>query len=675
MEHVDETRSVMQRRLGRIIAESRLTATYQGAVGLLSQERLGAQLDLSRSQIAHIEEGRAAIDPALTARICRHLKIPESQWRPLTEEWAAEAFTFVYLTQEYVGRPLDLMTLSGVDASLGIERVRDLFRCQLSKEQSFYQFNSILTFLGERAVTQAFFSRFLTADAFRSLDAYTIAARAIQAAFMRIYGNFRRGWTELARCVDLESRLKALLPRNLDHYRARAAFLLIDEIEPRHLRELGYIAVSQIRQEQAQRRELQGYLSELSKSLDEGDDEALERMPAKRLRRVKTLLQRLDSRIDAEDFRATPLYGRRPTSQQLRDEASRIAPQESELDRIAETQSRAERNLSVYLTEPFMDVYIATSMRSDADFISVNGFARRLFHHPELAMLKLRYFDPTQAWIGDRISKGIVEALMLRRAELVVYMAQKGDTFGKDSEASVALGQGKPVVVYVPKLTGTGINSTAIWGTPAGDIQRELDARKVEYEEGLEKKELVDLLLRELLSNTDAGTFAQIVDEHWADFALRDDIAGISDRSLRDPCLDYLDRLVTSRLAGNPADQPVLERAVQSKLAEFLTQAAIHFEGRAANFKDVHPLALQVIVESGVLNGILVVRSVNDCAAVIRQLLDNTIATDIVRDDHNYRLVERLTGSTMRVVSRNRLLTNAFWTHYFTDANSATFLP
>jgi hypothetical protein len=46
----------------------------------------------------------------------------------------------------------------------------------------------------------------------------------------------------------------------------------------------------------------------------------------------------------------------------------------------------------------------------------------------------------------------LVEALMLRRASLTIYMAQKEDTFGKDSEASVALGQGKPVVVFVPKL-------------------------------------------------------------------------------------------------------------------------------------------------------------------------------------------------------------------------------
>ena len=80
-----------------------------------------------------------------------------------------------------------------------------------------------------------------------------------------------------------------------------------------------------------------------------------------------------------------------------------------------------------------MDVYVATSMREDADFQSVNAFIERLFHHEGVSDLNLRYFNPTQSWIDDRVSKGLVEALMLRRSAVTVYMAQKGDTFGKDS--------------------------------------------------------------------------------------------------------------------------------------------------------------------------------------------------------------------------------------------------
>ncbi|MBK7838902.1 MAG: hypothetical protein IPJ49_14730 [Candidatus Obscuribacter sp.] len=50
------------------------------------------------------------------------------------------------------------------------------------------------------------------------------------------------------------------------------------------------------------------------------------------------------------------------------------------------------------------------------------------------------------------MAKGLVEALMLRRARYTIHMAQNSDSFGKDSEASVALGQGQAVIVYVPKL-------------------------------------------------------------------------------------------------------------------------------------------------------------------------------------------------------------------------------
>jgi len=105
--------------------------------------------------------------------------------------------------------------------------------------------------------------------------------------------------------------------------------------------------------------------------------------------------------------------------------------------------SRAEQNLANYLSADYLDVYVATSMRTDADFISVNRFVRSLFSHDLIRPLKLRYFNPTQSWIDDRVAKGPVEALMLRRASMTIYMAQKDDTFGKDSEASVALGQGK----------------------------------------------------------------------------------------------------------------------------------------------------------------------------------------------------------------------------------------
>jgi hypothetical protein len=119
----------------------------------------------------------------------------------------------------------------------------------------------------------------------------------------------------------------------------------------------------------------------------------------------------------------------------------------------------------------------------------------------------------------------------------------------------------------------------------------------------------------------------------------------------------------------------LLEKTVASALARRLVDVAVKFEARAHVFREIHPLALQVIVESGVLNGILVVRSVSTCGDVIYRLLTNTVETEVVVDDQNYRLVERITGSTLRVVSKHQLLTYAFWTHYFEDnAIARTYL-
>jgi hypothetical protein len=78
----------------------------------------------------------------------------------------------------------------------------------------------------------------------------------------------------------------------------------------------------------------------------------------------------------------------------------------------------------------------------------------------------------------------------------------------------------------------------------------------------------------------------------------------------------------------------------------------------------VHPLALQVILSSGVLNGILVSRSVDSCADLIRSLIRNSLELELVVDDLNYRLVEKSTGSTVRVISQHQLLKNAFATFY-----------
>jgi len=97
-----------------------------------------------------------------------------------------------------------------------------------------------------------------------------------------------------------------------------------------------------------------------------------------------------------------------------------------------------------------MDVYVATSMRDERDYIEMKTFIDQVFGRKDIARLNLRYFDPTQAYCPNKHDKGLVECLMIRCAKVTIYCAQRQDTMGKDSELAITLGLGKPVIVYVP---------------------------------------------------------------------------------------------------------------------------------------------------------------------------------------------------------------------------------
>ena len=92
-------------------------------------------------------------------------------------------------------------------------------------------------------------------------------------------------------------------------------------------------------------------------------------------------------------------------------------------------------------------------MRRRHEYLEVAAFTAEVFSQERICGLKLRWFDPTQAYCSDRIDKGLAEALMLKRAKCTLYLAQESDTLGKDSELASTLAQGKPVIAYVPSPT------------------------------------------------------------------------------------------------------------------------------------------------------------------------------------------------------------------------------
>jgi hypothetical protein len=122
---------------------------------------------------------------------------------------------------------------------------------------------------------------------------------------------------------------------------------------------------------------------------------------------------------------------------------------------VKEIREIAKQNTQEYLSIDVLDIYVATSMRKLEEYEDYVRFMGSVFNSSLLSKFKLRYFDPTLAYCDSRIEKSLLEALMLRRAKLTLYVAGEGDTFGKDSECAATLVQGKPVVVYVEETDDT----------------------------------------------------------------------------------------------------------------------------------------------------------------------------------------------------------------------------
>jgi hypothetical protein len=304
---------------------------------------------------------------------------------------------------------------------------------------------------------------------------------------------------------------------------------------------------------------------------------------------------------------------------------------------IRESRRRGWLNTSPYLALDYMDVYVATSMRERWEFEDVHTIASQIFSQSALQNLNLRYFDPTQSFLENRVDKGIVEALMLKRARCTIYMAQETDTFGKDSELATTLAQGKPVIVFIPEINVDEYANLAV-GRPLAYLQRRLP--QLLAEEKIQSRWVAEVL--EFLKKAAAfDPFFQIVGDEETVFLEQ----------------------------NNLSNEKV-------KMCEILAKAEKSlFDGRAKSLQKSHPLALQVQLETGVANGVLVVRSVERCAELLEKLLTNSCeyTFDSNREKGILCLVENISDSPFRVVTQNSTVSNAFWSRYLeqTRARSA----
>ncbi len=308
---------------------------------------------------------------------------------------------------------------------------------------------------------------------------------------------------------------------------------------------------------------------------------------------------------------------------------------------IKRVEKKALRNANIYLTWDYMDVYIATSMRHKWEFQEVFDFIKEVFDYSNIKDLNLRYFDPTQSKCKDRIDKGLIEGLMLKRVLCSIYMAQESDTMGKDSELASTLAQGKPVIAYVPKI----------------DIDK--------YSEKIKKYPL-DYFEKRLLILQAEGVFE--------DEKCINELESYDQEFLK-KIERFLKKLDNHRfhhrlsLLEEEEEKFKVKYTYFPAICKILAIAEHHnFERRADNLRENHPLAIQVDLQFGVANGVLVVRHVKECANLLKRILTNSMEFTIKHIGKRGKgitiLEEIISKSPFRVVTDDEKLTNSFWNFY-----------
>lgn len=627
----------------------------------VSQDALAQKLRplVNRSHIAHLEQGLRIPKPQVLAALCKELNIPSVYWSPFTSEDSLLRFDFEEKLSELVGFSVGIYQVD-LAAKVAVEGlINKLFSANLTLDQAHSNFNSILVFYGVKSATHAFFNRYFKPESFGSITDFEQGVLKYQSEVIRLFSTFADAYRSLNENHEISVMLDVLSSHSLDEFHSRTEWNVIERIPDENLPDLGYISAARVAQEATERGVLKRFLDELADNIHKNGPTVVDTLDPRLKRRMDTLLRKFNSKFPHGLF--SPLFA--PDPDDLRREAQRLAPKtEGDLDRMRQTQEVGLKNFSHYVTADYMDVYVATSMRTDADFVSVNHFVKTLFDHNKVRQLKLRYFNPTQSWVEDRIAKGLVEALMLRRANFTIYMAQKSDTFGKDSEASVALGQGKPVIVYVPKISIDGVIDTeTIYRMDRQQILKLAIDEKIideaDVDDSVDKIAVFAKILSAKLEALDDIILNSLVSEIWADFDLYGETDRIKSDQEKADYRKWLDQVIAK-------DAGLQIPKFRPEIIKILVATAVNFEKRAHVFREVHPLALQVILSSGVLNGILVVRSIDECAEILYSLIKNTLDLEVIKDELNYRLVEKLTGSTIRVISRHQLIQNAFESFY-----------
>lgn len=493
-----------------------------------------------------------------------------------------------------------LEKLTGQKPPIINEEVKDKLTNEniFHKALGFSQFNELLIIFGYKRVTPDFFERFFNEK--REINYYKDLKKGVdnfRETALLLYGNIRYAFDKLSKMdkASLDKSLRKLSSIDKSNYTNRhSPFQKPERIKSSETYYLGYIVDNENKKKK----------EELKKEIKKN-----------------------------------------PDSEHLLNQQNSLNKQE---ENIKQYQTIGKKNLDFYLASDHMDVYLATSMRQQHEFYQVGEFARKLFNNELIKPLKLRYFDPTQSYCENRIEKGLIESLMLKRAKCTIYNIQESDTFGKDSELAATLAQGKPVIAFIPKVPE--------FKKFKDDIEEEASIIYSNDEEGKES-EIKPEKLKEILIERIKKLYPEVAwgkgEQAYENKETKEIIYKISDEE-RSDLVDF----IAKRKELAEINIEILFKFLHYQMNEV-------YETRARTLTKYHPLSLQVNLSTGVSNGVLVVRTIKQCAELLESILLNKMEFEIEENSQELiELKEKISGSIYRVIVKDDFITNAFWNFY-----------
>lgn len=315
------------------------------------------------------------------------------------------------------------------------------------------RFNILVSYWQLPPISKEFFDRYFsgtitTVSQFKEgLDSFIIEA-------LWHFGDLERAYLALSEMEGIEDFFNEH-SFHVTELKERLPWTLVEEIEPSERGLLGYVSGQRPKEHQDLLGfaelvvgELEGNKLEYENlSSQDISDKILEKLSHKRPE-IRKKIEEFKELNEAKSLDLFSSQNLETTKEILLNLKLQI---NATIEKIEHLKEVGRRNQEHYLRNiESIDVYVATSMRNDIEYLDMYKFVNATFSDEKISSLNLRYFDPTLCYCDSRIDKGVIECLLVRSSKVTIYCAQEGDTFGKDSELAATMAQGKPVIVYVP---------------------------------------------------------------------------------------------------------------------------------------------------------------------------------------------------------------------------------